>query len=196
MPSSRVQSLGAVAQSVVDGHEPVDSREAPADHGVPMSVRLDFAVLLTEEERRALRTPDSPFGELPALPATLYAVWRTRIDLHNTFDLGTAAGYAGLWVWAIRDGRREIEALRAPLAEAGDQLAGPITSPATSGLPVSFPWIAAVLWCARPDLQQAYPPAPETMADFLAWFLEHGMIALRCGDLLPVDHAILLSGPA
>ncbi|GHD49969.1 hypothetical protein GCM10017083_23010 [Thalassobaculum fulvum] len=193
-----MQSLSAVAQAVSEDRDPADNRDPlqpPATNDVPMAVRLDFAVLLTEEERLALRAPDSPFGRLPELPAALYAAWRIRIDLNRAFDLNTAAGYAGLWVWAIRDGRREIDVLRGPVAEAKDRLAETVAQPIATGLPVGLPWLAALLWCVRPDLQETFKPTPEAIAGYLGWFIRQGVFDLRCGDLLPADHVELLSGP-
>lgn len=196
MPRTPIQPLGAVAQAVRDDRAPDDaSAAAPAVSDVPLAVRLDFAVLLTEAERAALQRPDSRFGSLPELPAMVYAAWRIRIDLHRSFDLSTADGYAGLWLWAIRDGRREIDALGAPIADARTSLAGAVERP-DGGLPVSFPWIAAMLWCARPDLQEAYPLADaRSAAGYLGWFLRNGVLELRGADLLPGDHVSLLAGP-
>lgn len=194
-----MQPLSVSARAVREGGVSEAERETPAapdTDDVPFAVRLDFAALLTETERTALPRPDSHFGRLPELPAMLYAAWRIRIDLNQAFDLRTVDGYAGLWLWAIRDGRREIDALKAPLAAAKSALADPV-SPTNSGkLPVSLPWIAVLLWCSRPDLQQSYAMTdPQSRAGYLGWFLRHGVFELRCGDLLPDDHVALLAGP-
>lgn len=198
MPTSQIQPLSDVARAAAAGEAVDDTRtgtgRAPQPSDVAMATRLDFAVLLTEAERAALPRPDSPFGPLPELPAVLYAAWRIRIDLYRTFDISTAAGLAGLWCWAIADGRREIDVMAARIAEARGLLASPAPPPCDGRPPVGFPWSAALLWCARPDLQQAYPVAAAPgAAAYLGWFLRRGVCELRCGDLLPDDHVAILA---
>ncbi|MEQ9330058.1 hypothetical protein [Thalassobaculum sp.] len=194
MPTTPTQSLSAVAQAVRENRDPAEDVEyAPPDSSVPMAVRLDFAALLTQADREALPIPDSRFGPLPALPALVYAAWRIRMDLYASFDLRTTEGYAGLWVWAIRDGRREIDALGSAVADARPLVAGTVER-MVDGLPVSFPWCAALLWCTRPDLQEAYPLSDtQNAAGYLGWFLRNGLFDLHCCDLVPDDHVNLLS---
>jgi len=199
MTMTSIQPLSAIAHAASEGRASGDDGEpsqVPAAADVPMEVRLDFAALLTEAERHALPRPDGQFGQFPEIPAMLYAVWRIRIDLNRAFDLSTDTGQAGLWLWAIRDGRREIDVLRTALATARSTLVGSVSFSGDRRLPVSFPWVAAMLWCSRPDLQQSYPmtDAP-SQAGYLGWFLRNGVFELRCGDLLPDDHVALLAGP-
>lgn len=194
-----IEPLGELARAAAAGASASGDAQAsaapPRTDNVPMAVRLDFAALLTAAEREATARPDSPFGLLPQLPAVVYAAWRIRIDLHRSFDLATAAGYAGLWMWAIRDGRREVETIAAAVMEARPVLTGAATVAAGARMPVSFPWIAALLWCTRPDLQDAYPVSdPLRTAAYLGWFLRNGIFEARCGDLLPADHVALLAG--
>lgn len=194
-----MEPLSLSARAASEGRESGDDSDSPAapvTDDVPIAVRLDFAALLTEAERTALPCPDSRFGRLPALPDLLYAAWRIRIDLNQAFDLSTADGYAGLWLWAIRDGRREIDTLRASLAAAKPALTEPVPPPENGRLPVCLPWIAILLWCSRPDLQQSYPMTDlQSQAGYLGWFLRDGVFQLRCGDMLPDDHVALLAGP-
>lgn len=196
MSTSRIQLLSDVLQAEIDrtGSPPPPAGSDRQPDEIPLSVRLDFAVLLTEAERAELLPPESPFGRLPALPPMLYAVWRMRVDLYRSFDLGTAPGYAGLWLWAVRDGRREIDVLHETVAGVRSELSGPATLPGIGGLPASCPWIAALLWCSRPDLQETYPLSDaRSAADYLSWFRRSGVFESRCGDLLPEDHLRLLS---
>lgn len=202
MSNTQFRLLSEIVEAEIDRLDPAAQATAPAparkgESGqpgeVPLSVRLDFAVLLTEEERSALRPPQSPFGTPPDLPPLLYAVWRIRTDVRRSYDLSTPAGYAGLLVWAIRDGRREIDALRAALAECRPALVGPVELPSGARIPVTFPWTAAVLWLDRADLQSTYPlSTAQSIQDLLTWFVRHGVFELRCGDLLPDDHVPLM----
>lgn len=196
MSSKSTQPLNEAAKSL-DAEREWESVEDTVDpsetNDVPMAIRLDFAVLLTANELASLRAPESPFGTLPDLPPILYAVWRTRTDLHKLFDLNTLAGFAGLWSWAIRDGRQEIDALRPSLSEASERLTASVSQPVSKGLTISFPWISAIIWCARTDLQETYPTEPDSMVGFLSWFLKQGVHEMRCGDLLPLDHVSVMS---
>lgn len=201
MSTSGIRLLSDVLQAEVDRRAadgtanpapPAGSDRQPDE--IPLSVRLDFAVLLTEAEHAEVQPPESPFGRLPGLPPMLYAVWRMRVDLYRSFDLRTVPGYAGLWLWAVRDGRREIATLQETVAGARSELSGPAALPGIDGLPASCPWIAALLWCSRQDLQDTYPLSDaRSAADYLSWFLRSGIFESRCGDLLPEDHLRLLS---
>lgn len=167
-----------------------------SEAGVPLAVQLDFVVLLTAAERAALVPPPSPFGTLPELPPELYAAWRLRGDLFRTFDLGQANGYAGLWMWMVRDGRREIDALGGVAERATGLLTAQVAFPGVEQMPVEFPWIAALLWLERPDLQSSFPFGTlDAMARYLGWFLRTGVFDGRCGDLLPAGHLRFLSAP-
>lgn len=81
------------------------------------------------------------------LPAVLYAVWKSREDLHNAFDLLTEVGQAGLCgnlflhsgfsaqlAWILKD------YLAVPVFEAG-----------------GLPRILYALWLTRSDLQTHFP---------------------------------------
>ncbi|NQW09390.1 MAG: hypothetical protein HQ481_05845 [Alphaproteobacteria bacterium] len=193
MTNTKIQSLSAIARAESEGITPDDGGPPMSDE-VPMSVRLDFAALLTQSEHAELHRPDSVLGALPVLPLPLYAIWRIRTDLNQAFDIAQSSGYAALWLWAIRDGRRELDVLWDVVAQARNDLLQPVVRVGGGKLPVSLPWIAGLLWCARPDVQQVRPLASDQdAAQYLGWFLRQGVFEARCGDLIPDDHVAVLA---
>ena len=198
MSTTQLQLLRDIVQTTVDRLDAVsgESIQGPAEEagGVSISAIMDFAVLLTEAERKAVLPPVSPLGTPPALPKIIYAAWRVRADLYRSFDLRTLAGYAGIWQWALRDGRREIEDIRLAIDENRSKLIEPVQLPFDIKPPVSYPWIAGLLWCGRDDLRARYPLTDiKNVMDYLGWFTKTGIFELRCGDLVPDDHVAILA---
>lgn len=124
------------------------------------------------------------------LPGLAVAIWHLRPDLRALFDISTDGGRAGLLVWLLGDGLRDLgvdspasridlSILWQPVALAGDPL--PVTR---------LMWL---LWTGRPDLQAAFDlSTPQGCQGLRHWFYIHGLLETRMAGLLdPVRAAEL-----
>ncbi|MGM0695013.1 MAG: glycosyltransferase [Pseudomonadota bacterium] len=174
-----------------------------------MALRIDSEYaglegLVTESKIKqwdAIKEEFEPQGEWPRLNGLMHAIWASRPDLQDVFDINTSSGRQGLSSWFIFNGFSEMklapllgERLRAELNAPVDIDGQPATDKGAGRGP--FTRLMYEVWMAREDLQRHFPLVEERGYEgFQAWFFAVGLEELRLETVIDKSGAEWLSRP-
>lgn len=140
-------------------------------------------------------------GEWPRLNGLMYAIWASRKDLQDLFDLNSKEGRQGLADWLIFHGFKEMGLAPYLGSRFRAQLNQPVPSfhPAMAGRTnhdVPLTMLMLKVWERRDDIRQAFSlEDPHGYQGFMSWFFVAGLLELGMESVIDKGQAEWLLMP-